>query len=41
LDNIDQDETDAFKMAAKELLALSDEQLRALIENGALTEVEP
>ena len=41
LDNIDQGETDAFKRAAKELLALSDEQIRALIENGALTEVKP
>lgn len=41
LDNIDQEETDAFKRAARELLALSDEQIRALIENGAITEVEP
>jgi hypothetical protein len=41
LDNIDQGETDAFKRAAKELLALSDEQIRALIENGALMEVKP
>ena len=41
LDNIDQEEADAFKRAARELLALSDEQIRALIENGAITEVEP
>ena len=41
LDNIDQGETDAFKRAAKELLALSDEQIQRLIENGALTEVKP
>ena len=39
-DNIDQGETDAFKRAAIELLALSDEQIQRLIENGALTEVE-
>lgn len=38
-ENIDQGETDAFKKAAKELLALSDEQIRKLIENGGLTEV--
>lgn len=41
LGNIDQGETDAFKRAAKELLALSDEQIQRLIENGALTEVKP
>jgi len=41
LSNIDQGETDAFKRAAKELLALSDEQIQRLIENGALTEVKP
>lgn len=40
LGNIDQGETDAFKRAAKELLALSDEQIQRLIENGALTEVK-
>jgi hypothetical protein len=39
--NIDRAETEAFKKAAKELLALSDEQIRKLIENGALTEVKP
>ena len=38
-DNIDQGEADAFKRAAMELLALSDEQIQVLIENGALTEV--
>jgi hypothetical protein len=41
LSTIDQGETDAFKRAAKELLALSDEQIQRLIENGALTEVKP
>ena len=40
-ENIDQGETDAFKKAAKELLALSDEQIYKLIENGGLTEVKP
>jgi hypothetical protein len=41
LGNIDQGETDAFKRAAEELLALSDEQIQRLIENGALAEVKP
>jgi hypothetical protein len=41
LNNIDQRETDAFKRAAQALLALSDEQIQALIDNGALTEVTP
>ena len=40
-ENIDQVETEAFKKAAKELLALSDEQIQKLIENGGLTEVKP
>lgn len=40
-DNIDRAETEAFKKAARELLALSDEQIRTLIENGALTEITP
>jgi hypothetical protein len=40
-DNLDQGETDAFKKAAKELLALSDEQIQKLIESGALTEIKP
>jgi hypothetical protein len=40
-DNIDRAETEAFKKAAKGLLALSDEQIGTLIENGALTEVKP
>ncbi|MCH8311413.1 MAG: type II toxin-antitoxin system RelE/ParE family toxin [Nitrospinae bacterium] len=39
--NIDQRETDMFKKAAKKLLALSDEQIQSLIENGGLTEVKP
>jgi hypothetical protein len=40
-ENIDKNETDAFKKSAKELLALSDKHIQALIDNGALTEVEP
>lgn len=40
-DNIDRAETEAFKKAARELLALSDEQIGTLIENGALTEITP
>lgn len=40
-DNIDRAETEAFKKAARELLALSDEQIGKLIENGALTEITP
>lgn len=39
--NIDRGETDAFKRAAIQLLALSDEQIEMLIEKGALTEVGP
>lgn len=38
-ENIDKAETEAFKKAAKALLALSDEQIGKLIENGGLTEV--
>ena len=38
--NIDKGETDAFKKAAKELLALSDEQIKKLIEKEGLTEVK-
>lgn len=38
-DNIDKNETDAFKKSAKELLSLSDKHIQELIENGALTEV--
>ena len=37
--NIEQDEVEVFKQAARELLALSDMQIAQLIENGALTEV--
>lgn len=40
-ESIDKGETEAFKKAAKELLALSDEHIQKLIENGGLTEVEP
>ncbi len=40
-ENIDKNEIDVFKKSAKELLALSDKHIRELIENGALTEVEP
>jgi len=39
-DNIDKNETDAFKKSANELLALSDKHIQELIENGALTEVD-
>ena len=39
--NIDRAETEAFKKAARELLALPDGQIRKLIENGALTEIKP
>ncbi|GAA6615016.1 type II toxin-antitoxin system RelE/ParE family toxin [Scytonema sp. NUACC26] len=39
-DNIEDDEVDAFKKAAKEMLALSDEQIAELIDKGHLTEVE-
>lgn len=38
-ENIDDTETAAFKKAAKELLFLSDEQIKQLLDNGALTEV--
>lgn len=37
--NIEQDEVEVFKKAARELLALSDMQIMQLIENEALTEV--
>jgi hypothetical protein len=40
-ENLDPAETEAFKEAAKELLALSDEQISQLIDKGGLTEVEP
>jgi len=39
-ENIDKNETDVFKKAAKELLALSDKHIQELIDNGALTEIE-
>ena len=37
--NIEQDEVEVFRKAARELLALSDTKIMQLIENGALTEV--
>ena len=37
--NIEQDEVEVFKQAARELLALSALQIAQLIENEALTEV--
>lgn len=37
--NVDDAEIAVFKKAAKELLSLSDDQIRQLVENGALTEV--
>ena len=38
-DNISPDELDAFKQAANELLALSDQQLQQLIAGNGLTEI--
>lgn len=40
LDNINKDELKTFKQAAKELLALSDEQIEKLIKIEGLTEIE-
>lgn len=40
LGNINKDELKTFKQAAKELLALSDEQIEKLIEIEGLTEIE-
>lgn len=37
--NVDDAEIVVFKKAAKELLSLSDDQIRQLLENGALTEI--
>lgn len=37
--NIEQDEVEVFRRAARELLALSDTQIMQLIENEALAEV--
>jgi len=39
LDNIRDDEEEQFKRAAKLILALTDEQIRQLIENGQFEEV--
>jgi hypothetical protein len=39
LDNIRDDEEEQFKKAAKLILALTDEQIRQLIENGQFEEV--
>lgn len=39
LGNIREDEQEQFKKAAKSILALSDEQIRQLIENGQFEEV--
>jgi len=39
LDNIRDDEEEQFKKAAKVILALTDEQIRKLIENGQFEEV--
>ena len=38
--NISKQELRAFKLAAKELLALSDKQIERLLKNNALTEVD-
>jgi hypothetical protein len=40
-DNISHEEEAQFKNAAKVILALSDDQIRLLIENGKLEEVTP
>ena len=40
-DNISHEEATQFKNAAKVILALSDDQIRLLIENGKLEEVTP
>ena len=40
LGNIRDDEQEQFKKAAKSILALSDEQVRQLIENGQFEEVK-
>jgi hypothetical protein len=40
-DNISHEEETQFKNAAKVILALSDDQIRLLIENGKLEEVTP
>lgn len=40
LGNIRDDEHEQFKKAAKSILALSDEQIRQLIENGQFEEVK-
>lgn len=40
-DNIDPDELEAFKKAAKELLALTDEQIQQLTTSQGLTEITP
>lgn len=39
LDNIRDDEHEQFKQAAKSVLALTDEQIRLLVENGQFEEV--
>lgn len=39
LDNIRDDEQEQFKQAAKSVLALTDEQIRLLVENGQFEEV--
>ncbi|MES2662099.1 MAG: type II toxin-antitoxin system RelE/ParE family toxin [Pseudomonadota bacterium] len=39
-DNLDRQETETYKKAAKELLALSDAQIKKLIEKHALIEVK-
>jgi hypothetical protein len=40
LGNIRDDEQEQFKKAAKSIFALSDEQIRKLIENGQFEEVQ-
>ncbi|MRH78533.1 hypothetical protein GH984_07420 [Spiribacter sp. C176] len=40
LGNLREDEQEQFKKAAKAILALSDDQIRQLIENGQFEEVK-
>lgn len=40
-DNVTEDELKAFKKAAKEYLALTEQQIETLLGTGALTEVRP
>jgi hypothetical protein len=39
-ENLEPDELHSFKNLAKQLLALNDEQIQKLLENGILTEID-